>query len=69
MLGYKEVTLSDGQFAIHIKQRLKDQAKGLAVSYTHLDVYKRQANNGSGWQMPGLVACAKARNRFWIEGD
>ena len=29
MLGYKEVTLSDGQFAIHIKQRLKDQAKGL----------------------------------------
>lgn len=29
MLGYKEVSLSDDQFAIHIKQRLKDQAKGL----------------------------------------
>ena len=29
----------------------------MAVSYTHLDVYKRQAGNGSGRDAPGRVLC------------
>ena len=47
-----------------INSIMLDGKKGVAVSYTHLDVYKRQVRTcwASGWTTPAEASSLSARN-------
>ena len=52
--GYYTITLWEtvlqGPYSVDFTE---EQARYQTVSYTHLDVYKRQEYNDEGWYMPG----------------